>query len=598
LQSFQTDPTPTWTWSNEVWTLQRQIAMPHSFLATPDATIQPKFSNCVLIHYRYHGSTTGILKLRPLIGDRNFHYQQKAHSDLHFSQLLEPNRLLIQARRPGWVGTPWQLCWTQGNYHPTEVWYWDYRYPEETLRGLGDTEDLYSPGYFVVTLQPGETLTLEARVRLSESTQPAAHLDHQTFNQTVQLEQLRLDQHFAYLLPQPNPSKTENQLWQKLLKAGDQFIAYRNSIDTPTIIAGFHWFNDWGRDTLIALPGLALTTQRFALAKAILETLGQYCQGGLLPNTFPDIGVQPIYNSVDVALWWIETLGLYIDATQDWEFLQQQYPIVRRIYKNLTAGTVHNIRLDAFDGLLTWDAPGVALTWMDIVVDGEPVTPRRGKVIEVNALWYSCLRWAEIWAAKLAQDSADHADKLHKQSLRYAQQAKQVQTSLQKFWNSSYGYFYDGIEPDDRPDPSIRPNAVIALSLHHCGFPTLQAQRALQVARDRLLTPYGLRSLDPYHPNYVGRYVGGIWERDRAYHQGTVWSWLIGPFIRAWKRFYPSQPLPINSQSLLEHLQHQACLGSISEIFDGDFPHEPRGAIAQAWSVAELIRHWDDLYVS
>jgi 4-alpha-glucanotransferase len=417
-------------------------------------------------------------------------------------------------------------------------------------------------------------------------------LNSDCFEQALQAEQERQSQLYAQA---PVTLKGErDDIWHQLLRASDQFIAYRASISGPTVIAGYPWFNDWGRDTLIALPGLTLATGRFTLAKGLLETFGAYCRGGLIPNTFPDAGAEPIYNSIDASLWWIEVLGIYLETTQDWEFLAQQYPLVRKIYKALTAGTLYHIRVDAADGLLTWNVPNAALTWMDVVIDGCPVTPRRGKPVEINALWYSALCWMARWTEKLVHDSKSDGVRLSHQAQHYSKQAQKVKASLQKFWNTERNYLYDTIEPDDRRDARIRPNAVLALSLHHCGFAKAQGRRVLRVACDRLLTPYGLRSLDPSDPAYVGYYHGDRFHRDRAYHQGTVWSWLIGPFIRAWKRFYDTQPLPWSCLPLLEHLQEQACLGSISEIFDGDRPHSPQGAIAQAWSVAELIRHFGD----
>lgn len=596
LQSFQLEPVPTWVWGQANWQFSRQIILPHGLLPPDQIIGPPSFRNQVLIRYRYQGEEPAIVKLRPLVGDRNFHHQQQEDPNLNFSQLVEPHRVLIQALRPDWVGTPWQLCWSHGTYQPNGVWYWSYRYTEETKRGLGDCEDLYSPGYLTVPLQPGETLTLEASVCLPETIQPAIQLNSQTFERMIQAKHYRLDHHFKELYQDAiATSKEKAALWRQLLHAGDQFITYRASISGPTVIAGYHWFNDWGRDTLIALPGLALATRRFSLARGLLETFGHYCADGLIPNAFPDAGAKPFYNSIDAALWWIETLGLYLEATQDWDFLKKQYPVVRRIYKAFVAGTIHNIRVDAFDSLVSWEAPGVALTWMDAVVDGQPVTPRQGKAVEINALWYSALCWASQWAERLRQEATADSASLTNQARRYAQQAEQVKSSLQKFWNPHQGYLYDTIELTDRPDPQIRPNAVIALSLHHCGFPEHQGRRVLQVTRDRLLTPYGLRSLEPADKDYIGRYEGNPWQRDRAYHRGTVWSWLIGPFVRSWRRFYGAEPLPFSWEPLLEHFQHQACLGSISEIFDGDPPHQPQGAIAQAWSVAELIRHWDEI---
>lgn len=593
LQSFTSEPVPTWTWGQEHWQLTRQLVMPHGIGTSYGAgefDDSNSHCNCVLVQYCYTGREAAILRLRPLIGDRNFHHQQ-TEAELSFSQLVGNQRILLQAIHPEQAGTPWQLCWTEGHYQPDGMWYRNYHYPEETQRGLNDCEDLYSPGYLTVNLQPETTLALEARVGWPTSVEP--YLNAQTFNQVVQAEHQRLDSHFEHL--QQGAFEGQTNIRRQLLRAGDQFIAYRASIQGPTVIAGYPWFNDWGRDTLIALPGLALTTQRFSLARGLLATFGHHCQHGLIPNSFPDAGAKPFYNSIDAALWWIEILGLYLEATQDWKFLHQQYPVVQKIYKSFIAGTLYNIRVDASDGLVTWDAPGVALTWMDAVVDGQPITPRRGKPIEISALWYSALCWASRWAKQLATDTDDASEKFSKQAQRYTQHAEQVKESLQKFWNPE-GYFYDTIEPDDRPDPSIRPNAVIALSLYHCGFSSQQARRVLQVASDRLLTPYGLRSLDPADPAYIGSYAGNPKHRDRAYHQGTVWSWLIGPFIRAWKRFYDptdTEPLPLDWQPLLDHLRQQACLGSVSEIFDGDAPHLPQGAIAQAWSVGEILRHFE-----
>lgn len=595
LQSFGIDPVPTWIWGEDNWQLKRQLIMPYGLLGKEAScdreSISCEFCNSILIQYQYHGNEVATLRLRPVIGDRDFHHQQLATKELQFSQLVGNQQIFLQAIRAGKAGQSWQLRWSAGDYQPEAVWYWNYYYPEESKRGLGDREDLYSPGYLTIKLNPGETVTLEARVGCP--TTGLAQLNSGLFEQAVKAEQARQKQLFD-LVPITVQSERES-IWRQLLQAGDRFIAYRASIAGPTVIAGYHWFNDWGRDTLIALPGLALTTGRFDLARGLLKTFGSYCRNGLIPNTFPDAAGEPIYNSIDASLLWIETLGLYLETTQDWDFLTEQYPVVRKIYKAFTGGTLYNIRVDASDGLLTWDAPNVALTWMDAVIDGQPVTPRRGKPVEINALWYSALCWTTQWTQKLAKDANGDTERLLNQGQFFSQQQEKVKKSLQKFWNPEKNYFFDTIEPDDRRDHRIRPNAVIALSLYHCGFPEAQARSVLQVASDRLLTPYGLRSLDPADPAYVSFYNGDRWHRDQAYHQGTVWSWLIGPFIRGWKRFYgEKEPIPWTLQPLLEHFQKQACLGSISEIFDGDEPHSPQGAIAQAWSVAELIRHFGD----
>ncbi|ALF54067.1 amylo-alpha-1,6-glucosidase [Nostoc piscinale CENA21] len=613
LRSFDINPVPKWIWGDEHWQLSRQLLMP--YYCGEGCKEVNSHSHRILIHYRYDGIETAILKLRLLICDRDFHRQQTA-AGLQFSQLLGQQQVCLQAIASGHFGKPWYLRWTQGKYQADAFWYWNYVLPEETRRGLGNYEDLYSPGYLIVTLQPGDSITLEARLGFPDPQQ--SPLLPESFAEAVEAEQERLSQIFGYiqtknrdwksttgLLTSQALSAQENHLppascpllntqsliWQQLLKASDQFIVYRAAVAGPTIIAGYHWFNDRGRDALIALPGLALVPQRYELAKGVLHTFGLYCRHGLIPNAFPDVDGEPSYNSIDAALWWIETLGLYLEATQDWEFLADQFPIVQQIHKAFVGGTRYNIQVDATDGLVGWYARGVALTWMDALVNGQPITPRYGKPVEINALWYSALCWMSQWAQRLSQMRTEDAPRLAKQAQRYTQQAQQVKVSLQKFWNPMLGYLYDTIEPDDRRNSQIRPNAVIALSLHHCGFSQQQGRQILDLATYRLLTPYGLRSLDAIDPEYVGKYTGMTHERDRAYHQGTVWSWLIGPFIRAWQRFYPKQPIPFNWQPLIDHFLADACLGSISEIFDGDPPHTPRGAIAQAWSVAEVMRH-------
>lgn len=582
LHSFDINPVPKWIWQENHWQLSRQLIMPHGW-AGGEKNIS---AHRLLIQYRYEGVDPAILRLRLLIGDRDFHHQQKADPGLQFSQLLGNNQVCLQAIFTRNFGTPWHLRWTQGQYQADAVWYWDYLLPEEKKRGLGDREDLYSPGYITVKLQPGDAVTLEAQMGFPNPMQTP--LTPEIFAAAVEAEQERISQIFHI----QNNQTPSSSIWQQLLTASDQFIVYRASIAGPTVIAGYHWFNDWGRDTLIALPGLALVTQRFESAKGLLETFGRYCRHGLIPNVFPDVGGEPAYNSIDAALWWIETLGLYLEATQDWEFLAAQFPVVQQIHKAFMGGTRYNIQVDATDGLVSWDVRGVALTWMDVVIDGQPITPRNGKPVEINALWYSALCWMSQWAEKLSQMNVGDSARLAKQAQRYTQQAQQVTISLQKFWNPQMGYLYDTIEPDDQRNAQIRPNAVLALSLHHCGFSQQQGRAVVDLAASRLLTPYGLRSLDPADPDYIGKYTGDSQQRDRSYHQGTVWGWLIGPFVRAWERSYPEKPLPFDWQPLLDHFLGDACIHSISEIFDGDFPHTPKGAIAQAWSVSEVIRHW------
>ncbi|EHC17922.1 amylo-alpha-1,6-glucosidase [Fischerella thermalis] len=614
LRHFNINPVPKWVWGEDDWQLTRQLVMPHFCRGEREVgrwggeekNFTPSSCNRLLIQYRYEGKDEGILRLRLLIADRDFHDQQKATPQLQFSQLLGQGQVCLQGINSGVFGTPWHLRWTRGNYQPDGFWYWNYHLPEETRRGLSDREDLYSPGYLTVTLLPGDVVTLEAKVGFPDLLQ--SPLTDDTFAEVVEAEQDRLSLVFGWEQEEvgrlgdwenrrwgEKSTPSSFPIWQQLLKASDQFVVSRFCGAEPTVIAGYHWFNDRGRDTLIALPGLALRTQRFDLAKGLLQSLGRHCRHGLIPNIFPSLENEPVYNSIDTALWWIETLGLYLEATQDWLFLAEQYSVIQQIYKAFIGGTRYNIQVDSTDGLIGWDARGVALTWMDAVVDGQPVTPRRGKPVEINALWYSALCWASRWAEILSeQETVAEPSRFAKQARRYSQQAQQVKDSLQQFWNSQLGYLYDTIEPDDHRNSQVRPNAVIALSLAHCAFSIEQGRQILQLATKRLLTPYGLRTLDPGDPEYIGKYMGHPQRRDRSYHQGTVWCWLIGPFIRAWKRFCTTEPLPFDWQPLLEHFLADGCLGSISEIFDGDEPHTPKGAIAQAWSVAEVLRQLEN----
>ncbi|HEY9906736.1 MAG TPA: amylo-alpha-1,6-glucosidase [Thermosynechococcaceae cyanobacterium] len=547
LRSFTIDPDPLWVWAGEGWQLTRRIAMPRDGAAPiPVAAVE--------VEYVYEGEQTAMLQLRPLITDRDFHHPQQQKPHLSFSQVIGSHQLLLQAKEGDRLGTPWSLHWSQGTYHPEGVWYWGYFYPEEAQRGLDCQEDFYSPGYLSVAMQSSDRLQLKAQVGFPVSlpTFPAVF----------------------------SPSRPAT--------LRDPFLVLSST--APKILAGYHWYSDRSRDTLLCLPGFALTQGEFALAWRLLDRLGQHCVQGLLPNELPRVGEAPVLQSIDCSLWWIETLGLYLEASQDWDFLKQQYAVVKQIYKSFTAGTLHSIRVDASDGLVTWDDGSVALTWMDAIVEGQPVTPRNGKPIEINALWYSALCWGSQWAARLAEEpDAPNRDRLQSQAKRYTDEAFRVRRSLQKFWNPNQGYLFDRIEPDDRLDSAIRPNAVLALSLHHCGFSKEQAQTILQTARDRLLTPYGLRSLDSADPAYRGRYEGDLRQRDLSVHQGTIWSGLLGPFLRSWERFYGATA-PIDLQPLRTHFSQEAGLGGISELFDGDAPHTPRGAIAHALPIAELLR--------
>jgi predicted glycogen debranching enzyme len=368
-----------------------------------------------------------------------------------------------------------------------------------------------------------------------------------------------------------------------LAPAADAFVVRRGT-GAPagtTVVAGYHWFADWGRDTMIALPGLALSTGRADVARDILLTFARSIDGGMLPNRFPDDGSPPEYNTVDAALWFIEAVRAYVEGTHDIGFLRDVFGALDAIVDGYVNGTRYGIRLDA-DGLIRAGEPGSQLTWMDAKVGDRPVTPRIGKPIEISALWYAGLRALEAFAP-----AAGRAPET------YRVLAERCANGMQRYWNAARGYCFDVIDGPDGNDPVLRPNQLFAVSLHASALIPAQARAVVDACSRELVTSYGLRTLGPREPGYCGTYGGPPAERDAAYHQGTVWPWLLGPFVRAHLRVYGDLATARTFvEPLLDALAGYG-IGTLGEIFDGDPPHAPRGAIAQAWSVAELIRLLD-----
>ncbi len=367
----------------------------------------------------------------------------------------------------------------------------------------------------------------------------------------------------------------------------DQTRARSQGEDVRTVIAGYHWFADWGRDTMISLPGLTLVTGRPDEARWILSTFAHYVRDGLIPNDFPDRSLDGKYNTADATLWFFHAIDKYLEATGDRRMLHRLLPVLTSILDHHRAGTHYNIGVDPADGLLRQGAEGLQLTWMDAKVEDWVVTPRRGKAVELNALWYNALRLMEGWLRDTGDDG---------RAAQAAADAERVRRSFnQRFWNPAAGWLFDVVDGEDGgDDPSCRPNQIFAVSLAH---PVLDADRweaVVETVRSKLLTPLGLRSLDPGHPDYKPRYFGNLRARDAAYHQGTVWAWLIGHYVDAWLRLHPADG-HAEARRLLEglipHLDDVG-VGSIAEVFDADPPFVPRGCISQAWSVAEWLRAW------
>ncbi len=376
-------------------------------------------------------------------------------------------------------------------------------------------------------------------------------------------------------------------LWQLIL-AADQFIVKRSLPEEPdgrSIIAGYHWFGDWGRDTMIALPGLTLATGRAGVARQILLAFSRCVDGGMLPNNFPDAGGKPEYNTVDAALWYFESLRQYFEATQDDVTLQKLFPILAGVIEAHVAGTRYNIHVDPTDGLLYAGGPGVQLTWMDAKIGDWVVTPRTGKPVEINALWINALETMAGFARSLARPG-DAYEKL----------AAKTKKSFQKFWNLDRNCCFDVIDsPGIGNDASLRPNQIFAVSLPVSPLTPQQQRAVVDICARRLLTSHGLRSLAPGETGYSGHYGGSPRDRDAAYHQGTVWGWLLGPFARAHFRVYRDREAALRFLEPLGRQIYASGLGTLSEIFDGDAPFTSRGCIAQAWTVAEVLRSWQTI---
>jgi len=470
---------------------------------------------------------------------------------------------------------PVRIITNRGSVTTASEWWWSFHLAQEKKRGMDNQEDLFSAGTINAELALHDTLALAFTIEQETPLDWETALQAERERQGALLLQADLDEAPPWI--------------RQLALAADQFIVTRNigSVPGTSILAGYPWFSDWGRDTMIALPGLTLAVGRQDEAAAVLRTFAQYVDQGMLPNRFPDEGRAPEYNTVDATLWYFQAVyALARHAGLDHPAVRELYPVLVDILDWHCQGTRFNIGCDTSDGLLYAGEPGVQLTWMDAKIDEWVVTPRIGKPVEINALWVNALRIAAELGAYLDDRAA---------SERFGQMAERAHASFNaRFWYSG-GYLYDVIDGPEGDDPTLRPNQIFAVSLP---FELLDEQRAravVDICARELVTSYGLRSLAPDETDYVGHYGGDRIQRDGCYHQGTVWSWLLGPFVSAHFKVYGDAEAAYSYlKPLGDHLKSHG-LGTISEIFDGDPPHTPRGAIAQAWSVAEVLRVWREL---
>jgi predicted glycogen debranching enzyme len=512
---------------------------------------------------------TGPLRatFKPLLTYRDYH--SHAHGPKPFQLESEPDLCRVRA----FAGArPYRLSISQGRFSAAPAWYWNFWHRMEAERGLDASEDLLTPGSFAADLSPQVPVYL---VATAETAAPAP-------GDEVLAALNAAGRRLTAPLPKSAPA------WIRTLAlASEQFIVRRGTGATAasSIIAGYPWFTDWGRDTMISLPGLATALRRYDLASDILRTYARFMDRGMLPNTFPESGEAPEYNTADAALWMFLALDDYLQAKLDPELLRELFPILMTVIHAHAEGTRYGIHVDPADGLLHAGEPGTQLTWMDAKHGDQAFTPRIGKPVEINALWLNALDVG----IRLASFVRDMGEKHFCLSL-----LNRASSSFSRFWNEERACLYDVIDVDggSTHDPSIRPNQLLAVSLPYTALPPAQMRAVVDCSGRELLTSHGLRTLSPRDPGYIGCYRGDGRQRDAAYHTGTVWGWLLGPFVRAHFRVHGDARL---AQSFLAPLAQQlnsGCLGTLSEIFDGDAPHSARGCFAQAWSVAEILRSW------
>lgn len=565
---------PEWTFRLGEAELQKRVFMPRGHNAT-----------WTVYHYHHYPSAGPLtLEITPLLNHRDFHGQTQAAD---WAPTLTPIEGgvrvdLFSGAHPIW------LVYPGGAFTPDPAWIHGVHYRVEKDRGLPENEDVFRIGRIAVTLTPGDTFALLAS---AERPAPEAYYWRGALLDFIEEHQRVIGR--AGLPP-------ESPDWiQQLVLAADQFVVQRTDSTAPpsaewrtpdpanssrTVIAGYHWFGDWGRDTMIALPGLTLATNRYAEAADILRTFAKHISRGMLPNRFPDSGEKPEYNTADATLWYFHAVDRYLHAAGDEALARELFPALEDIVGWHLRGTRYNIHCDS-DGLLFASEPGAQLTWMDAKVGDWVVTPRIGKPVEINALWINALRVMYTLFKRFQVTPAHDYRALTNNALM----------SFNRFWYREGGYLYDVIDdPQKGSDASLRPNQLLAVSLPYAPLDAKsdRARAVVDTCLRELATPVGLRSLAPGSPEYQPHFRGGPLERDGAYHQGTVWGWLIGPFVEAHYKVYGDKEKALSFLEPLAARLEDYGLGALAEVYDAEEPHKPGGCIAQAWSVSEALRVW------
>ena len=551
LSSFKKDLFPEWIYEVNGIKLTKTIAMVHG-------------ENTTLIIYKVEKANEPfILELLPLISARGYHSLQHAYNNIFWDVQFENG---IFKNQPFYGAPNIYLSVPGATYKHDPRWFYRFNYAVEKYRGLDFEEDLFNHGMFTLELKEGDSLGI-----IISTENP------QNRNVHILLEQENLRRKDLI------KGYEKNETLQQLILAADQFIVKRDE-DLKTVIAGYHWFTDWSRDTMISLPGLCLSTARYEDAKKIIAAFAKNVSMGMLPNRFTDNNEPPEYNNVDGTLWYFVAIYKYLEHTNDTEFiLKEILPVLKNIIDWHFKGTRYNIHVDE-DGLLYAGEKGVQLTWMDAKIGDWVVTPRMGKPVEIQALWYNTLN---IFSKLLEMNGQEEDARI---VCIDANKAKK--SFLQKFWFEEGHYLYDVIDEKENPDATLRPNQLFAISLPFALIEGEQAEAVLKIMEEQLYTPVGLKSLPKSDVHYVPVYGGDTYHRDSSYHEGTVWSWLLGPYIDALMKS-ESENKKAKAKKVIEDFKYhlnEGCIGSVSEIFDADEPHHPRGCVAQAWGVAEILR--------
>jgi predicted glycogen debranching enzyme len=563
---------PVWRYTIGPYLLEKRVILPH-------------LQNTVFVSYRLvQGPTRIRLRMRPSFHFRHHDASVDAAVSSPYVITAVEGRFEISSHDAPPLRT--RIVAPHAGFFLDDGRTRQVRYRLERARGYAYIGGLWSPGYFRSILQPGEGACLIASTENWDtvlSANPEAAGNREVERRTTLLSQAKME--------------GRKDFGAEMILAADQFLirpstrvadaatAQAAGDDVRSVIAGYHWFTDWGRDTMICLEGLTLTTGRHVEAGYILRTFSRYVRDGLLPNLFPEGKREGLYHTADATLWYFHALDRYLQATGDEHTLHLVLPVFQDIVEHHLQGTRFGIHVDPTDGLLTQGDPHLPLTWMDAKVGDWVVTPRRGKAVEINALWYNALRLLERWCTQTGRTDA---------AVTLSERADRTRAAFnERFWFKQGGYLYDVVDGEQGDDAALRPNQLFAISLD---FPVLDPQHwnpVLDKVAEHLLTPFGLRSLSPDHPDYKPTYDGDLRSRDAAYHQGTVWAWLIGPFVDAWLRVHPEDVQRANGfLAAFESHLNTACVGSISEVFDAQAPYLARGCIAQAWSVAEVLRAW------